>query len=93
MPSSLKLLHIHLLKLSGWSHLEAPDAGEAELVNKSQFRKFCLRWELDHVSPGLKALHRGALGPGHLVLLPKAGLGSPCLPLRPRPAGQWCPPV
>ena len=59
MPSSLKLLHIHLLKLSGCCclHFEAPDAGEAELVNKSQFRKFYLRWELDHVSPGLEALH------------------------------------
>lgn len=51
----------------------------------------CLSWAWG--SPQSFFSHRGALGPGHLVLLPKAGLGSPCLPSRHRTAGQWCPPV
>lgn len=102
MPYSLKLLYIHLLAV--WFlfvfvfvlHFQAPDAGEAVLANKNQFRRLDLRWELDHVTPGLWAVQShssatgggGALGPavafkipGHLVLLPKAGLGRPLIPL------------
>lgn len=38
-------------------HFQASEAGDAVLENKNHFGVLYLRWESDHATPGIQALH------------------------------------